>query len=77
RDAFVRGLVDRAGWGQPEAEAHFDRLAPQFEIGGAAESVVREAAVLRERYPAIVVAPLMYLLADGLLYQVDEKKLQV
>lgn len=77
RDTFVQGLADRAGWDRSEAAAHFDRLAPEFEIGGAAESVVREAAVLREKYPAIVVAPLMYLLADGRLYQIDETQVQV
>ncbi len=72
RDEFIQGLVQRAGWERSEAEAHFDRLAGRFEIGGAVESVIREAAELRRKYPAIAVAPLMYLLSDGLLYQLDE-----
>ncbi len=72
RDAFVRGLVERAGWARPEAEAHFDQLSGHFEIGGAIESVVRETAQLRKKYPAVVVAPLMYLLSDGLLYQIED-----
>jgi carbonic anhydrase len=72
RQAFIRGLITKAGWSRRKAETHFDSLAEQFEIGEEIVSVLREAAQLRQKYPAVTVAPLMYRLSDGLLYQVDE-----
>ena len=72
RQAFIRGLITKAGWSRRKAESHFDSLAEQFEIGDATVSILREAAQLRQKYPAVAVAPLMYRLSDGLLYQVDE-----
>ncbi|HLU47448.1 MAG TPA: carbonic anhydrase, partial [Planctomycetota bacterium] len=32
RDDFVRGLVERAGWSEADAQAHFDKNADVFEI---------------------------------------------
>jgi len=76
RHAFVRGLITNAGWTRRKAETHFDSLAEQFEIGDAMVSVIRDAARLRQKYPAVAVAPLMYRLSDGLLYQVDETEVE-
>jgi carbonic anhydrase len=70
RKAFVDGLVAHAGWDRDEAELHFEQWAPYFEIGDAAEFVASEAERLQRRYPRIPVAPLMYLIGDGRLYQV-------
>jgi carbonic anhydrase len=70
RERFVSGLVDHAGWTRDDAELHFEQWAPFFEIGDAARFVASEAARLQLRYPRIPVAPLMYLLGDGRLYQV-------
>ena len=72
RPEFIRGLITKAGWSRRKAETHFDSLAEQFEIGDATLSVLREATQLRQKYPTVTVAPLMYRLSDGLLYQVDE-----
>src|SRR5512147_293735 len=33
RQAFIDGLVDKAGWERDFAEQHFDHFAPMFEIG--------------------------------------------
>lgn len=71
REAFVDGLVD-AGWERGAAEGHFDRFAPLFEIGDALDFVLAEAVRLRERYPAVLVAPLFYRVEDGRLYAVRE-----
>ena len=70
RQAFVCGLVEHAGWTTEDAELHFEQWAPFFEIGDAAAFVASEAARLQRRYPKIPVAAMMYLLEDGLLYQV-------
>ena len=72
RAEFVRGMIKHAGWGRYRAANHFDSLALKFEIGDATEFVCREVVHLRQQYPTVVVAPLMYRVSDGMLYQVDE-----
>lgn len=67
--AFIEGLVTRAGWDEEAARAHFASFAPHFEIEDAIEFVLRETVRLRERYPRILVAPLIYRVEDNLLYQ--------
>jgi carbonic anhydrase len=70
RDAFVRGLVERAGWGATAAGRHFDRFAPRYEIGDALAFTVAEAKRLRRRYPRVLVAPLFYSVEDDRLAQI-------
>ena len=70
RATFVEGLVQHAGWMREDAELHFEQWAPFFEIGNAARFVADEAKRLQRLYPKIPVAPLMYLLEDGLISQV-------
>ena len=64
RGAFVDGLVD-AGWTRAAAEEHFDRHAPQHEIGPEDEFVLAEARRLRALYPKVAVAPLLYRVEDN------------
>jgi carbonic anhydrase len=71
REAFVEGLVERAGWTRSDAEAHFDRNAPVFEIDDPADFVASEALRLRSRYPLVHVGALLYRVEDNLLYQLD------
>lgn len=68
-DAFVDGLVD-VGWDSEDARDHFRSLAPHFEIGDEVDFVVEEAHRLRRRYPAVLVAPLLYGINDDRLYQI-------
>lgn len=68
--AFVRGLVENAGWNRRDAESHF-KLHSRFEVGDATGFVRAEALRLSQRYPRIVVAPLFYSVVDRALYQVD------
>lgn len=68
KDLFVSGLVENAGWGRAEAEAYFDKTAPEFEIGDPAAFVILEAERLRKRHPKVVVAPLLYRVEDNRLY---------
>ena len=72
KDQFIKGLVENAGWGKEAAEEHFMHFAPMFEIGKEVDFVLSEAKRLRLRYPKIQVAPLIYLVENNLLYQINE-----
>jgi carbonic anhydrase len=72
KDAFIRGLVEIAGWDREWAEEHFLHFAPMFEIGNEIDFVLSEAGRLRLRYPRVQVAPLLYRVEDNLLYLIDE-----
>jgi len=72
KDIFVNGLVDNAGWDREWAEQHFTQFAPMFEIGNEIDFVLSETQRLRNRYPKIQVAPLLYKVEDNLLYQIQE-----
>ena len=64
RGLFVEGLV-AVGWTRAAAEEHFDRLAPQHEIGPEGDFIRAEARRLRELYPKVAVAPLLYRIDDN------------
>ncbi len=72
KDIFVNGLVERAGWTREEAEHHFMAMAPVHEIGDERQFIMSEAERLRKRYPKIIVAPLIYRIADNRLYGLAE-----
>lgn len=72
REQFINGLVNNAGWDREAAEQHFNALAPMFEIGHEVEFVKSEARRLRDRYPKVTVAPMLYNLEDNRLYLVPE-----
>jgi carbonic anhydrase len=69
---FVDGLVKNAGWERERAEEHFVAFAPMFEIGNEVDFVLSEAKRLRDRYPKVLVAPMIYKVEDNLLYLVRE-----
>lgn len=72
KEQFVQGLVENAGWEKEKAEAHFVKFAHQFEIDGEIDFVLSETIRLRQQYPLIQIAPMMYLIEDNLLYLVKE-----
>ena len=72
RDAFIKGLVENAGWDREWAEEHFMHFAPMFEIGNEVDFVSSEAKRLRLRYPKILIAPMIYKIEDNLLYLIKE-----
>jgi len=72
KEQFVHGLVENAGWKTSAAEEHFARFSPMFEIGNEIDFMMGEAIRLRERYPKILVAPLLYRVEDNLLYLIKE-----
>ena len=64
RPGFIDGLMD-VGWTRSAAEEHFDRHAPQHEIGLPDEFILAEARRLRALYPKVEVAPLLYRVEDN------------
>jgi carbonic anhydrase len=72
REIFIDGLVENAGWEKEKAEQHFNQFAPMFEIENEIDFILSETQRLRQRYPKIQVAPLMYTVEDNLLYQIKE-----
>lgn len=72
KEAFIRGLIDAAGWEEKQAEEHFLQYAPLFEIGNEIDFILSETARLRLRYPKIPVCPMIYRVEDNLLYLISE-----
>jgi len=73
KDKFIQGLVENAGWEEERAEQHFNQFAPMFEIENEIDFILGETQRLRQRYPKIQVAPLLYIVEDNLLYQIKEE----
>jgi carbonic anhydrase len=72
RDAFVEGLVRNAGWERDRAAGHFEQFVSVFELADEKAFVLGEAKRLQEKYPRILVAPLLYKVEDDRLYQLSE-----
>jgi carbonic anhydrase len=73
RNEFINGLVNTAGWDTERASEHFMHYAPMFEIGNEIDFILSETMRLRQRYPKVQVAPMLYLVGDNKLYLIDEK----
>lgn len=71
REAFIDGLVERAGWERQRAEDHFMNYSPMFEIDDEVDFVIGEAERLRRRYPPLTVAPMLYKVEDNRIYLID------
>ena len=72
RQQFIDGMVRNAGWSAADAARYFDERAPRFEIADECDFVVGEAQRIRELYPAVLVAPLLYRVETGMLYLLRE-----
>jgi carbonic anhydrase len=69
---FINGLVETAGWEKERAEEHFMHFAPMFEIGNETGFILSETKRLRNLYPKIKIAPMLYLVEDNKLYFIEE-----
>ncbi|PKM47824.1 MAG: carbonic anhydrase [Firmicutes bacterium HGW-Firmicutes-8] len=67
RDQFIEGLCKNAGWSKSRAEEHFMNYAPMFEIDNEIEFVFKESRRLSEKYPEVMVVPLLYSVEDNML----------
>ena len=72
KEAFIKGLVEGAGWEREKAENHFLNLVPMFEIGNEIDFVLSEVRRLRAEYPKITIAPLLYRIEDNHLSFIKE-----
>ena len=72
KDLFINNLVTNAGWTREQASEHFNGFAPLFEIGSEIDFVLSEVKRLRNRYPRLPIAPLLYRVEDNLLYLINE-----
>ena len=69
---FIEGLQKNAGWDKQQAEEYFYHFAPLFEIGNEVDFTLSEVKRLRLRYPAVIVAPMIYKVEDNRLYLLAE-----
>lgn len=69
KEAFIRGMVENAGWTEEAAREFFEQSAPAFEIGNPVDFTMDEAERLGRRFPRVLVAPLLYRVEDRRLYQ--------
>mgnify|MGYP001607686409 CR=1 FL=1 len=72
KEQFVTGLAKNAGWTRQAAEEHFHNYAPMFEINNEIDFTLGEVSRLRSRYPAILIAPMLYRVEDNRLYLIRE-----
>ncbi len=68
---FINGLVE-TGWDKEQAEEHFLKFEPMYEIGSETDFILSETKRLRLRYPNIKIAPMLYLVEDNKLYLIKE-----
>lgn len=73
KQLFISGMVKNAGWTYAEAERHFDKYSPQFEIENEIDFTVQESQRLQKLYPKVTVVPLLFKVEDSRLYQITEK----
>jgi len=71
KELFTKGLINE-GWDKKFAEEHFFSLSPMFEISNEIDFTINEVKRLRNRYPKICIAPLLYKVEDNRLYQIEE-----
>ncbi len=72
KEAFIKGLVEGAGWDRERAEKHFINLVPLSEIGNEIDFVLSEVGRLRAEYPKITIAPLLYQIENNHLCFIKE-----
>ena len=73
KEKFINGLVENGGWDKEFAIEHFNQFAPMFEIGNEIDFILSETKRLRNRYPKIIIAPMLYKVEDNLLYMIREE----
>ena len=74
--SFVSDLVEHGGWNNRDARNHFKAHVAHADIGDVTGFVQLEAVRLSRRYPRVIVAPLVYSVAERVLYQVEWSELK-
>jgi len=71
KQEFINGLVNNAGWNIKEAEEHFIKYQPLFEINNEIDFIINESNRIKKLYPNITVVPMYYKTDDNLLYLIN------
>jgi len=71
KEPFIQGM-SRFGWDQSYAADYYDRESEKFEVYNEPAFIVSQAKQLRKRFSGVTIAPMMYLVGDRRLYQIDE-----
>lgn len=74
KEKIVNGIIKVTGWKKIYAEDYFKSYAPICEIVNEVTFAISEVKRLREIYPTVLIAPLLYNVEDDLLYLIDEKQ---
>ncbi len=72
KQKFIDGLSQNAAWNKEEAGIHFEREAPEFEIGDSIRFTLKQKEQLENRYPGVQIAPVIYKVEDNQLYLIEE-----
>ncbi|MBN2728330.1 MAG: hypothetical protein JXR53_03820 [Bacteroidales bacterium] len=72
KDKFVDGLIQFGGWSPDAANAHFEEMAPQYEIHHETEFAQKETERLRKLYPALTIVPMLFKIEDRKLYLIED-----
>jgi carbonic anhydrase len=72
KEMIVDGIAKATGQRKVHAEDFFNRFAPVCEIVNEVDFAISEVNRLRQLYPDILVAPLLYNVEDDLLYIIAE-----
>ncbi|GAB6283474.1 MAG: carbonic anhydrase [Ignavibacterium sp.] len=73
KNLFIEKLSENAGWTIEQSEEHFNNYAPMFEINNEIDFILSESKRLRNRYPKIQIAPMIYKIENNLLYLINEE----
>jgi carbonic anhydrase len=72
KDSFVKGISKNAGWEKIYANDYYMEMAPRFETGKEIEFILYQTNRLRDQFPQIEIAPMMFLVEDKRLYLINE-----
>jgi carbonic anhydrase len=72
KQQFIEGLSLNTGWDKKEAITHFEKDAPEFEVGDVIQFTIRQKEQLETQYLDIQVAPILYKVEDNRLYLIQE-----
>lgn len=69
---FVEGLSNSLHWAEVKTTEFFDKLAPENEIHDEINFTLMQTKELREKFPNIIIAPIIFDVKDTFLYLIEE-----
>lgn len=75
REIFIQGMIERAGWTREHAIEHFNTNKDIFEIGNEIQFLLQESRRLRDLYPKLPVAPMLYNIHSNQLFLIVDDQI--